>query len=126
MNKQIITSLVLAISLCMVGCGSDGADNADNTYDSDSGGADIQSTADDAETADPLDDGLPDADYNGYKFRILAADNDVDMIYSDELDGSLMNDAVFNANLNVEQRHARQLYERRVYHIIDYVRLRRL
>lgn len=92
------------MSLCMVGCGSDGADIADNTYDSDSGGADIQSTADDAETADPLDDGLPEADYNGYKFRILAADNDVDMIYSDELDGSLVNDAVFNANRNVETR----------------------
>ena len=105
MNKQLVARLlVLAMTLCMVGCGSDGADNADNTYDSDSGGADIQSTADNAETVDPLDDNLPDVDYDGYKFRILAADNDVDMVYVDELNGSPVNDAVFNANKSVETR----------------------
>lgn len=106
MNKQLAARLlVLAMSLCMVGCGSDNIDNAENTNDSDSAiGTDIQSGADNEETDAPLDDGLPEADYGGYKFRILAADNDVDMIYSDELDGSLVNDAVFNANKSVETR----------------------
>ena len=105
MNKQLAARLlVLAMTLCMVGCGSDGADNAGNTNNSDKSGADIQSTADNAETVDPLDDNLPDVDYDGYKFRILAADNDVDMVYVDELNGSLVNDAVFNANKSVETR----------------------
>ncbi len=106
MNKQLVARLlVLAMTLCMVGCGSDNIDNAENTNDSDSAaGTDIQSGADNEETDAPLDDNLPDVDYDGYKFRILAADNDVDMVYVDELNGSLVNDAVFNANKSVETR----------------------
>ena len=104
MLKYRINAFVLlaALAVSFVGCTQDTNDTLTTTGGSvstDSSGTDAEET-----TADPLDDGLPEADYGGYKFRILAADNDVDMIYSDELDGSLMNDAVFNANLNVEQR----------------------
>ena len=104
MLKYRINALVLlaALAVSFVGCTQDTNDTLTTTGGSVS--TDSSSTGAEETTADPLDDGLPEADYGGYKFRILAADNDVDMIYSDELDGSLMNDAVFNANLNVEQR----------------------
>lgn len=51
-----------------------------------------------------LSDNLPDTNLDGYSFRILAADNDIPMLYVEDMNGSLVNDAVYKANTAVEER----------------------
>ena len=51
-----------------------------------------------------LSDNLPDTNLNGYSFRILAADNDIPMLYVEDMNGSLVNDAVYKSNTAVEER----------------------
>ena len=59
-------------------------------------------------TADPMADDLPDKDYNGYKFRIAASNaNDgeyIHYIYTEDMNGEAVNDAVYTANSNVRER----------------------
>ena len=60
------------------------------------------------ETEDPMKDSLPAADYEGYSFRIGAAnENNADYLhylYVEEMNGETVNDAVFNANTYVRDR----------------------
>lgn len=51
-----------------------------------------------------IDDGLPEADYGGYEFRIYHRDEFFKYIYADEIIGEVVNDAVYNANKTVEER----------------------
>lgn len=63
-----------------------------------------ETTSDEITTAE-LRDNLPAADLEGYTFRILAFNTDnIKTIYSAELDGNLVNDAVFEKTKAVEDR----------------------
>ena len=61
-----------------------------------------------AVTEDPLADSLPEANYDGREFRIYArVDGDSDelsYIYVDEMDGDVINDAVYDTIHSVEDR----------------------
>lgn len=59
-----------------------------------------------AETEPEISDGLPEADYEGYSFNILTRDSDhhIKEVYSLELNGEVVNDAVFARNRAVEER----------------------
>ncbi len=56
-----------------------------------------------AETEPTLD--APVKDYNGYAYRILAADVDIGMVFSEEMTGNSVNDAVFQSNTAVEEKY---------------------
>lgn len=58
------------------------------------------------ETEPEISDGLPEADYEGYSFNILTRDSDhhTKEVYSFELNGEVVNDAVFARNRAVEER----------------------
>ena len=102
-NVSILLLLVLLLTLA-ASCGK-GEDSvpAGPPSAEDAGGAPV-----DAETEDPMKDDLPDADYEGYAFRIGAADeNNADYLhylYVEEMTGETVNDAVFEANNYVRDR----------------------
>ncbi|MDD4773536.1 MAG: hypothetical protein PHZ09_08005 [Eubacteriales bacterium] len=58
------------------------------------------------ETEPEVKDDLPETDYNGYVFNILTrdADHHIKEVYAVELNGEVVNDAVFARNRAVEER----------------------
>ena len=91
-KKQIIC---LVISLSCVSCASGGAAVPDETE---------PSTETTIAVTHEISDDLPDEDYGGYEFKILIDDEYLDFVLSDEMDGSVVNDAVFEANQAVMER----------------------
>ncbi|MDD4773380.1 MAG: hypothetical protein PHZ09_07220 [Eubacteriales bacterium] len=56
-------------------------------------------------TEPQLKDNLPESDFNGYEFRILAFNEvNIKTIFTEEMDGNLVNDAVFEKLRAVEDR----------------------
>ena len=102
LNKHRYFSLVLAAFILLssaVSCGKDS--NSDNAND-DSGTV-SNDMADETDVRDTADD-LPEANYDGYVFRILVEDDSKQFIMTDEINGSVVNDAVHTANTNVMGR----------------------
>ena len=101
LSAALLTAIVLTASI--TACGGD-TDNAPavTTAAETLGDGISQTTAE--ETADPLADDLPDEDLSGYDFRIYCLENLVEFFYSDELDGEVVNDAVYKSIINVEER----------------------
>lgn len=96
MTKRILALTALTAMLAAyTSCGSGETETNDTTqpYESETTAADMA-----------LSDNLPDTDFGGYSFRILAADNDIPMLYVEDMNGSLVNDAVYKANTAVEER----------------------
>ena len=57
------------------------------------------------ETKPEIKDSLPDVDLNGYNFRMLILGaKHVPYVYSEEMDGGVVNDAVYSKILTVEER----------------------
>ncbi|MBQ8401121.1 MAG: hypothetical protein IJX14_04235 [Clostridia bacterium] len=96
MKKQIawLLTLLMAAS-AMTACG--GAGNAETTADT---AAAAENTA--AETETELTDNLPEADYDGYTFRITTW---YDHVGLEESTGEVLNDAIFKRDLAVEERY---------------------
>lgn len=97
-HVRFISVMVLfSIFFCIFSC-------TDNT-----GATDTETTAETIQetetTAEELKDNLPDSDLGGYTFRILAFNEEnIKTIYSEEMDGNLVNDAVFEKIKAVEDR----------------------
>jgi len=101
MKKRIFVSLLCSLLLMptVIGCASDTTDAID-TQNSDSASDSIASETEDArDSAD-----LPDKDFGGAEFRILAeydwnpAGSGVTLIVPDEMNGDVLNDEVFERN----------------------------
>ncbi len=56
------------------------------------------------ETETEISDDLPEADYDGYSYRILCDNEYIRFIHVTESNGEAINDAVFDANANVMER----------------------
>ena len=56
------------------------------------------------ETETEVSDDLPEADYEGYNFRILCDNEYIRFVHVTESTGEAINDAVFDANANVMER----------------------
>lgn len=65
---------------------------------------------DEAEYRNSIPDDLPDADFDGYEFRILTRSNSMaycahtEDLYVEALNGDVINDAVYERNIKVEDR----------------------
>ncbi len=97
-HLRFISVMVLfSIFLCAFSCTDNtGATNTETTAET------IQETE---TTAEELKDNLPDSDLGGYTFRILAFNEEnIKTIFSEEMDGNLVNDAVFEKIKAVEDR----------------------
>ncbi|MBQ8641352.1 MAG: hypothetical protein IJ480_03975 [Clostridia bacterium] len=106
MKKTI--SLLLLIAMLASGlasCGNSAEETAADTAAADTAAA--ETTPD--ETA--LKPDIPDADLEGYSFRVYTRDTDhhIKEVYALELTGEVVNDAVYQRNLNVEEKYNVQL-----------------
>jgi len=104
--KRTISSLLLSallLSLTLTSCSQSSSGDSGNTSDT----ASISETTA-AETVDPLADSLPPEDFDGREFRMYARNdknaNETIYCYSEAMDGDVINDAVYKANKNVEER----------------------
>ncbi len=103
LNAKIITLiLVAAMLLPTVGCASE--NNTPNS-DTQNSGESISDSGSSETEAEELADNLPDKDLTGFTYRITGTDMTfADEFYVDELDGNIVNDAIYNKIATVEER----------------------
>jgi len=105
--KKILTALLLLAMLCPLAasCGSDNSQTADDTT-----AADAQTTAagDEDETTQLMPD-VPEKDYEGYEFRVMARNTDTGWkweaidVFAESENGEPINDAVYTRNRMLEE-----------------------
>lgn len=102
--KRILTLFVaLSLLTALMSCGGGTQPSQVETTAGEADAADGAITTI-AETADPLADNLPEADFDGRKFRVVTSDEYAYQIYAEEETGDVTNDAIFRRNLTVEER----------------------
>jgi hypothetical protein len=105
---RIISFLLIAalVSALAISC-SDKAVEADTTMSESTA---EETTISDADKRAAIPDNLPEADYGGYSFRILTRSNSMafcahlEDLYAEEVNGDVINDAVYKRNTTVEDR----------------------
>ncbi len=104
MMKQIsrAAALLLLASLILTACGETASPSSGTA-------APDSSVPDSPASTEPINEKLPDRDFGGHEFSIIATDEVGTIRYSyeidaDELNGDAMNDAVFKRNQLVEER----------------------
>ena len=98
-SKRIIAlSLAAVLVISAAACSG----TAGDTTKTEGTGASEAST--EAESADPLADSLPETDLKGYVFTIGSDQEVAKNIYLDQDDGDVVNEAVYESVLNVEER----------------------
>lgn len=112
MKRRMLTLVLAALMLSqvvLVGC-SEGTENAETTQTSQTTGADSAVTdvvEEETEvTRENTPDDLPDLNYNGSNIMVLARSKawfDGEM-YAEDLTGEVVNDAVYDRDLSVEER----------------------
>ena len=111
MQKKL--SLILAMLMlasAMTACSDTGADNSDTAETTAAATPSAENEA--AEETDPEDtrasipDDLPERDFGGKDFIVLGSDDEHfgEYIVAEELNGEVVNDAVFQRNLTIEER----------------------
>ena len=104
--KRLLALLlaILTVAVLAASCSSGGGETANTT----AANAGTESVTAEAETEDPFKDDLPDSDFNGWKFRIGAANENnayqLHFFYTEDMNGETVNDAVYTANSNVKER----------------------
>ena len=95
--KKRVFCLLLSM-LLLTGCGGG---NAETETTAETAAVREQQTE---ETETEISDDLPEADYDGYAYRILCDNEYIRFIHVTESTGEAINDAVFDANANVMER----------------------
>lgn len=124
MRKRMWTSLLLAaLLLTAAGCGTTEAGNEETTGNGNNGSGSTE-TIETAETEDPAEkDDLPTdmKDYDGTDFVVLYRDRTGESVswqtwdvYTEELNGERINDAVFERNLAILDRFGVKVQEMQV------------
>lgn len=109
MTKKL-TALLLAALILSSALASCGEQTSTTPSGSDSSSASGETTAAAEETVPEeteIKPDLPEADLQGYSFRVLTRDTDhhIKEVYATELNGEVVNDAVYTRNLNVEETY---------------------
>ena len=106
MYKRYAAALLAALMTAgaLISCGGAAEETAPVRNENDALPAQTAAEETAAETEAYIADGLPDTDLSDYKFRIYCLENLAPFFYSDELDGDVVNDAVYKSVLNVEER----------------------
>lgn len=98
----LLVYFIVATSILTVACSNSGVE-----YD---GTVSIQENSGDAETDNETDkrraisDNLPETDFEGEIFRISTKEGTLYEIYTEEEDGEILNDALYQRNRTVEER----------------------
>ncbi len=104
-----LAALLIVLSLCACSNGTalqEPVETEPKTEPADvSGSAETEDVPKDSlEARLSVEDGLPDADYDGRAFHILGYDFTLSSIWTDELNGDVVNDALFNRQTKINDR----------------------
>ena len=114
MKKQlslILAMLMLASAVALTACSDAGTDNTDTaettgTADTPSAEEETAAETDAADARAAIPDDLPEKDFEGRNFIILGSEpNCTPYIVVEELNGEIVNDAVYSRNLTIEERY---------------------
>lgn len=107
LKKIIFSALAIILMLQIFACADDsGSDGINQTSDTEA----EATTMDELESRAAIPDDLPEANFDGYLFRIMTRSNGFSIcdhlgdLYAEQLTGDVINDAVFNRNRKVEER----------------------
>lgn len=94
--KKLLSLIILAAMLTATACADSGASTPDTT----------ESSAAETAAETELSDNLPEADYEGYKFRMMLRNDAgwIEDMYAEASNGEVMNDAVYERNQKVAER----------------------
>lgn len=90
----IILSLIVLVSSC--------TQNVDIEAPTDESTTDIATES--ITTTEEISDNLPVKNFDGYNFRILCDDDYIHFVFTPEITGQVVNDAVYEANVSVMER----------------------
>ena len=103
-HKSLISLLLLAAMLAgTISCGGT-ADTPEETPQTDESESVQTETTSELDARKAIDDELPDEDFEGAVFTILTYDQCKTDVYSEEANGEVINDAVFERNQTVSER----------------------
>ncbi len=104
--KKRILPLLFAALLCassLISCsGGETETTAETTADT--AAVETEAETDSLEARKLVDDGLADKDFGGEDFRMLYQERYAEFQYVEEMTGDTLDDAVYNRNMNVEER----------------------
>lgn len=116
MKKRILAAILAAQMILLASCGegagseTTGADNStsENTATDPSAESVPAVVPEDTETEEDsrkaVSDDLPEYDFNGQSFRVLASEQNSFEFYAEDLTGEMTNDAIYNRNIQIEER----------------------
>lgn len=103
--KRTVSVLVAAVFIisALISC-SNSADENNTTGNSEISLAETEPAGDNFDNRLNVKDTVPEYNFNGYKFRILANNDCVNNYIAEENTGDVINDAVFRRNTNICER----------------------
>ncbi len=104
MKLRKLITFILALSIVSSGFAScSDKDNSDSQITENI--ASDNTAVTEETTSEEIKDNLPsDLNYNGYEFRIYGINSAEEMWFSEELNGEVLNDAIYQRNAEVEER----------------------
>ena len=100
-KKRVVLLWLLAAMLCSA-CGQKDAGTEPETTAETT--AETVAESESETTREDVSDNLPEKDFDGREFRIVSYSYIADDYEAEEMNGSLVNDAIYNRNLAVEER----------------------
>ena len=108
MNRRILSLLLSALlaASALSGCSEKPSDSSSGNSGATPAGVDTPAAEADAEEEDYIGDDLPEKDFDGAVFSILTTTwyNAKNYIYADEMNGEVVNDALFNQRSKISDR----------------------
>ncbi len=106
----LLVLLMLASAVSMTACSDSGANNTDETtaasVDTPSAEEETAAETEPEDTRASIPDDLPEKDFEGRTFYVLGTDESGygDYIFTEEMNGEVVNDAVYARNLAIDER----------------------
>jgi len=100
-RKFVFSLLIIFLFIIIVAC--NGKDKNENITD-DSGVVTSEETTDEIDYRLSIPDDLPDINFEGAKFRISTKAGFLYEVYTEEEDGEILNDALYERNRKIEER----------------------
>ena len=113
MQRKLISLLLAPLLLAgtFASCSEQPSEAGDSSAPAVSGDAAEAASEETVPEETELQPDLPDVTLDGYAFRVLTRDTDhhIKEVYAAELNGEVVNDAVYARNLNVEEKYNMKL-----------------
>lgn len=104
-HSLILLLAALLVSTSFAACGqTENETTAVTTADTTPAATETEEETDSLEARKRIDDGLGEHDFGGEDYRMLYQERYAEFQYVEELTGDVLNDAVYNRNMNVEDR----------------------